>query len=592
MDSNYKQFQIKQKDKNFILTTEIDENFVRIICLEDNNDNLQMFIRDFSLNDFRKLNKIFNSTITIQDAQKIINQSIQQKKLAIKYNNDSINLLLFLQNQKEMIILSLKSHSNKPFEITYTPQRFIPGRKSYLPPVENNSPSFYGNQKEENMNGIQQNNNPYLSDMSKKDNLISINNPKEEINNISFEQDKKNPPINQINNINSSSKAQQNEVYNRSPRNSIKKELLKQLKHTNESTSNQDKINYPVTNSNKNNLNQPNNQLNFIPNGGPESITSYNYNNIDNSKIIELENEANKIKGEHELLKSETYKYISQIEQLNKQIQILNEENINLKQNKGVIINGKEMTILKQQLERMSKELIDYKRINNKQIEELKNAVHILQIENNDLKLQIELLKNNNNNIYQSQNYIISKNSYEDLMKDNLEIINGELIENNDELEFLIRKIGQNNNKQIILTILYKATVDSDKAAAFHNKCDWAKSNIVIIKSGNGKRFGGFTSCNWSGNSIDKKDDNAFIFSLDKMKIYDIIPGEKAIGCYPNYGPVFLGGQIIIYDNSFTKGGSTFLKGFNYNTQEDFELTDGLQKFAVKEIEVYNVEFI
>ena len=33
-----------------------------------------------------------------------------------------------------------------------------------------------------------------------------------------------------------------------------------------------------------------------------------------------------------------------------------------------------------------------------------------------------------------------------------------------------------------------------------------------------------------------------------------------------------------------------FEKGLNYQTEEDFELTDGEQNFGVKEIEVYGVE--
>ena len=73
------------------------------------------------------------------------------------------------------------------------------------------------------------------------------------------------------------------------------------------------------------------------------------------------------------------------------------------------------------------------------------------------------------------------------------------------------------------------------------------------------------------------------------MKIYKIIPGEDAIGCYPKYGPVFLGCQIRIYDDFFTKGGTTFEHGLNYNTEKDYELTDGENKFDVKEVEVYGV---
>ena len=74
------------------------------------------------------------------------------------------------------------------------------------------------------------------------------------------------------------------------------------------------------------------------------------------------------------------------------------------------------------------------------------------------------------------------------------------------------------------------------------------------------------------------------------MEIYDILPGEDAIGCYPKYGPVFLGCQIRIYDDFFTRGGTTFEKESNYNTHEDYELSGGLKKFDVKEIEVYSVK--
>ncbi len=70
---------------------------------------------------------------------------------------------------------------------------------------------------------------------------------------------------------------------------------------------------------------------------------------------------------------------------------------------------------------------------------------------------------------------------------------------------------------------------------------------------------------------------------------YDIIPGEEAIGCYPKYGPIFMGCQIRIFDNAFAKGGTTFEKGLNYYTQEDFELTGGEREFNVREIEVYEV---
>ena len=183
------------------------------------------------------------------------------------------------------------------------------------------------------------------------------------------------------------------------------------------------------------------------------------------------------------------------------------------------------------------------------------------------------MVENKNDNIIsKSSNYVpkIKK-----VIKDN-ENANEE--ENNKNVD---NKENNENNK---------SDEDADKAEVFHEKGDDAESSLVLIKSGNGKRFGGYTSCNWKGNSIEKKDENAFVFSLDKMKTYDNIPGEDAIGCYPKYGPIFLGCQIRIFDEFFTNGGTTFEKGLKQKTEEDYELSGGLKKQDVKEIEVYSVE--
>jgi len=42
--------------------------------------------------------------------------------------------------------------------------------------------------------------------------------------------------------------------------------------------------------------------------------------------------------------------------------------------------------------------------------------------------------------------------------------------------------------------------------SAFHSKCDDVKSFLVLVETGKGKRYGGFTTCSWSGDYIDKKD--------------------------------------------------------------------------------------
>ena len=166
------------------------------------------------------------------------------------------------------------------------------------------------------------------------------------------------------------------------------------------------------------------------------------------------------------------------------------------------------------------------------------------------------------------------------------------IIKNEGELELITQRIETYLNKNINYNILFFSKVDGDKASTFHQKCDKAKRSLVLIMDNEGNRFGGFTLRSWSGKNIQKKDEKAFIFSIDKNKIYPVLPDEVAIGCYPTFGPIFFGCQIRVFDNFFTKGGSTYLKGLNYATEEDYELTDGNQTYGIKELEVYDIRTI
>ena len=170
-------------------------------------------------------------------------------------------------------------------------------------------------------------------------------------------------------------------------------------------------------------------------------------------------------------------------------------------------------------------------------------------------------------------------------------ILNG-IVHKYSEIDNVVEKIQKKLLKGAKFTLLYKATTHGDKASVFHEKCDNHQMTLVIVETDKGIRFGGFTTKTWEGRCIKKIDNDAFVFSLDNNGIYDIIRQEPAIGCYPKFGPVFFGCQIRIYDNCFTKGGTTCLKGLNYKTKKDYELNNGEQKYIVKDIEVYDIEGI
>ena len=123
----------------------------------------------------------------------------------------------------------------------------------------------------------------------------------------------------------------------------------------------------------------------------------------------------------------------------------------------------------------------------------------------------------------------------------------------NSDLDFIKSAIESiMNNKIKKIKKLYQATVDGDDPSIFHSKCDNISNTLTVIKSKGNRKFGGFTRQVWDKSSGFKKDEKAFLFSLDKKKIYKIKSGkeDKAIWCGDNYGPIFGRNSGGIFGNS------------------------------------------
>ena len=315
-------------------------------------------------------------------------------------------------------------------------------------------------------------------------------------------------------------------------------------------------------------------------------------NNNINQELKNLRNENLALKkkiAELEPLKMK----MAEMETLKGQLAELNMLRAQVAEYNSVKGQLKEIDNLKAQLEQMNSlkmQLSQFNILKKKAEEADKLKLKVDELEEIRIKNEEEIKNLRENLLYYSIKSQNNNDSKDVIYDEEEDTIKGNIIHDTDELEMLTRKINK-DNKKLTLNLLYKATADSDRAAAFHAKCDEAQSSVVLVETDKGKRFGGYTSISWSGDCVDKKDPNAFVFSLDKMETYDNIPEEDAIGCYPKFGPIFLGCQIRIYDKAFSKGGTTFERGLNYDTKEDFELTGGERVFNVKEIEVYEVVF-
>ena len=469
MQKYREQYKIFQNGNIFQLTSDIELDKLKLFC-QSIEPKISTFAGLYTLQQLQELNPNFYYCSNIYEAQKLINERIEQNQINILNFGTYLDLLIFITDDNSKINL-----------------RFYP-IKNYIESIQINNNNLNSPKKQI----IRENLTLILS--PKKNNSYSGNSsPITNINNFNYPQ-----------NINSPISTN----YSNSPT-SLKNENVLSNNNENEQLSNQNDI--QIFNSSEQNKNLY-------------------------AKINIIENENKNLR--------------EKIEQMNNKINEFNSKNQYYYSSNNNILSN------------MSQNIENLKAINEKLI-----------YENNLFKKQINQINN-------------EKIIYDD---SNVGHVEGTILKNNEEIEFLSKKIGENSDK-VIFNLIYKATENSDKAQAFHERCDQAKNTLVLIETSENRRFGGFTTCDWSGNQIEKNDENAFVFSLDKMKIYDIVPGQPAIACYPNYGPIFLNCQIKINDDAFSNGGSTFCKGQNYQTEEDFELNGGNQDFQIKEIEVYEIE--
>ena len=231
----------------------------------------------------------------------------------------------------------------------------------------------------------------------------------------------------------------------------------------------------------------------------------------------------------------------------------------------------------------------------NKQIEKLEKKNQKLE---NDYKNLYDSIKKNY--IVQNQfNNIVYKAPNPKKLS-----VDTKILKTEEEIDFIKNMIKENKYEKLglkpnnfSLNLIYRATRDGDMGQNFHKLCDGLSPILLLIKTTHNVRFGGYTETFFEGTNdyLGKKDDNAFIFSLDKRKYYEIEKGENAILCYINYGPVFYGNNfsnIFLKEPFFKKKGSVAPKGDRYKTKEDYEINLGKQYFKPIQIEVFHIKLI
>ena len=122
------------------------------------------------------------------------------------------------------------------------------------------------------------------------------------------------------------------------------------------------------------------------------------------------------------------------------------------------------------------------------------------------------------------------------------------------------------------------------------------KSNLIFLYyTGNKRIFGAFIKTKLENIKSDKyfKDENAFVFSINNNKIYQVLIPEKAISFYNNSWIILIGNtgnsngyyfnSKTIYDNELLNNPKI------YDFQKNNELTENLNSFT--ELEIFEINF-
>ena len=586
-ERNLTRYRLDQSDnKVYILSTSLVNDKLKLTCQDSNS---QTYIGAFTLLDLLNLSKYFKTTRSVDQVQQYLNGIVEKQRVEIYQDDKCIKVILHLINNdrisiplKKQIINTINTNNyynltnhyttspniqTNPEQITYynsqtytEPQIISTMPQTYVYPQESNQ--YISSQTynyDQNLNGMDI---PGISTTINNDinQLASNTNPMmtytQADSTLNYQMNKLENDINIL-------RPEQEKITNE-----LKKVLDQAEKYKQENEANKQEITL-LTNENKILKTENENLRNEL------KKYQENYDKINND-FTSLQKDAGALQEQNTELLRLKEAYEKEMQNIQNNIEQLTKDNEALKQNLELASNQNEALINEINMLKSNQQKLNNNEEEIKHLMEELDAYKIKAQENDLLKKKIEEME------YQIQ--VMQEHQEEDDVKE----VKGDIIHDMNELEMITKKINK-ENKRIIINLLYKASADSDSAAVFHNKCDEANNTIVLVETKDGKRFGGYTTKSWKGNCVEKADPEAFIFSFDKMKTYDNIPGDDAIGCYPKFGPIFLGCQIKIFDNAFTRGGTTFEKELNFNTEEDYELTGGSRTFEVKDVEVYEV---
>ena len=254
------------------------------------------------------------------------------------------------------------------------------------------------------------------------------------------------------------------------------------------------------------------------------------------------------------------------------------------------------------------------------------NSIKIVEAKENELSLNFDLkivgnesmiinltkMENDMNDINENMSYIFKcynqqkqeikelKNTIKDMNATISNLI--ERIENlenkstkskiikNDKEKMLLYKAISPQPYNISLQLLYNSEKDGENAEKFKNSYLNKNDILILIQTKKDKRFGGYVHEKFKNiEGYEMKDSKAFLFNLNKMKIYKAKEGKIVIwnndGNSMDFG---YGTDLRIFHNFLSKQNYTFPSKSDFDYDENYALNDE-KNFDVKYLELYQV---
>lgn len=73
---------------------------------------------------------------------------------------------------------------------------------------------------------------------------------------------------------------------------------------------------------------------------------------------------------------------------------------------------------------------------------------------------------------------------------------------------------------------IFTATKDGWNTSNFHQKSDNQGPTLTVIRTTQGKVFGGFTKCSWNQNGSWYQDPSTFVYSIDEKQKFKVQGGH------------------------------------------------------------------